>query len=156
MPSLLPFCFFMPQAHYSKVLAVPADQVWDLLRDFSALPRWMSFLASCELKDGARPDQVGAVLVITRQDGQVVEETLRELSDHTRRLGFAITKGGAPLRDAYATITVHPVVADGSAYVEWTSTFDADGDAAPLVAWVRDEFMRPCLDELERVLRAKV
>ena len=143
----------MSQAHYSKVVAVPAHHVWALLRDFSALPRWMPFLASCHLRDNARPDQVGAVRVITRKDGQVVEETLRELSDRHQFLSFDITKGEVPMQSARATIRVHPVLADDSTYVEWTSTFDVAGDADPIIAWVREEFMRPCLEELERVLR---
>jgi len=57
------------------------------------------------------------------------------------------------MQNARATIRVYPVIADGSTYVEWTSTFDVAGDASPVIAWVREEFMRPCLDELERVLR---
>ena len=143
----------MPHVLYSKVLEAPADQVWALVRTFDALPQWMPFIAACDLKDGARPDQVGAVRVITRADGAVVEETLLELSDRHQRIGFTISKGDVPMRNTYATITVHEVTADGRAYVEWQAQFDVEGDPDPIAAWVVNEFYRPCLEELERVVK---
>ncbi len=79
----------MPHVIYSKVIDAPVDRVWALVRDFGALDKWFPFVSHCELKDGARPDQVGAVRVSTVAEGALIEETLLELSDRDRRIVYA-------------------------------------------------------------------
>ncbi|WP_375419411.1 SRPBCC family protein [uncultured Hymenobacter sp.] len=143
----------MPQVTYSKVLDASADQVWALVRDFGALAQWFPFVSNCELKDGARPDQVGAVRVNTVAEGALIEETLLELSDRDRRLVYSLTKGDVPTTDYSATLTIHEVSADGRAFAEWSARFDVSGDPAPIVKWVRQDIFQICLDELERVVK---
>lgn len=145
----------MPQVQYSKVIDAPAAQVWALVRDFGALDKWFPFVEKCRLKDGARPDQVGAVRVNTVAEGALIEETLVELSDRDRRIVYAVTKGDVPTLDFSATLTIHEVLADGRAYADWTARFDVAGDPAPVVHWVRHDIFQVCLDELERVVQQR-
>lgn len=86
----------MARAQYSKVMDVPAAQVWATVRDFGGLLKWMPFLASCELQNGARPDQVGARRVVRVKEGPWAEETLRELSDRDCRIVYQLTGGELP------------------------------------------------------------
>lgn len=141
----------MPHVLYSKVIDAPVDRVWALVRDFGALDKWFPFVDKCRLKDGAAPDQVGAVRENTVAEGALIEETLVELSDRDRRIVYAVTKGDVPTLDYSSTLTIHKVEADGRAYAEWTASFDVSGDPAPVVKWVRDDIFRACLDRLEQV-----
>lgn len=142
----------MARAQYSKVMEVPAAQVWATVRDFGGLLQWMPFLASCELQNGARADQVGARRVVKVKEGPWAEETLRELSDGDCRIVYQLTGGELPNHGALATFTVHEVTADGRSFVEWRIDFDADGDPTATVEGFHG-FMSSSLDEMERVLK---
>lgn len=145
----------MPHVTYSKVIDAPADQVWAVVRDFGGLDKWFPFVSHCELKDDARPDQVGAVRINTVADGALIEETLLELSDRDRRIVYALTKGDVPTLDFSATLTIHEVIADGRTYANWSARFDVNGDPAPVIDWVRTGIFQRCLDELERVVQQR-
>ncbi len=144
----------MPYVPYSKLLDAPAAKVWARVRAFDVFPQCIPGFIACELKEGARPDQVGAVRVITQTGGLVVEEVLLELSDHNCRVCFTMTKGDTSVLDTYSRVTVHEDAADGRAFVEWSMRFDAKGDRAAVAAWVRNDFLRPALDKLEQLVRA--
>ena len=145
----------MPTVQFSKVLEAPAAQVWAVVRDFEALATWFPFITHCELKDPATAGQVGAVRINTTAEGALIEEILLELSDRDRRIVYAVTKGDVATLDYSATLTIHEVTADGRAYADWTARFDVAGDPAPVVAWVRDDIFKTCLEELERVVQQR-
>ncbi|AMJ66021.1 hypothetical protein [Hymenobacter sp. PAMC 26628] len=59
----------MPYVQYGKLLDAPAAKVWARVRPVVChiVRRGIPGFIACELKDGARPDQVGAVRVHSAQ-----------------------------------------------------------------------------------------
>lgn len=143
----------MTRVYYSKIIDAPADSVWPVIRDFSALPVWFPFVESCVLSDGAAIDQVGAVRTNMVTGGNVIQEKLLELSDRHRRIAYSVVSGDVPVIDYVATLTVHSVTEDNRSFVEWWADFDVDGEIAPIAEWVRTGIFETCLKELERVLK---
>lgn len=143
----------MTRVYYSKIIDAPADSVWPVIRDFSALPVWFPFVESCVLSDGAVIDQVGTVRTNTVTGGNIIQEKLLELSDRHRRIAYSVVGGDVPVIDYVATLTVHAVTEDNRSFVEWWADFDVDGEIAPIAEWVRTGIFETCLKELERVLK---
>jgi carbon monoxide dehydrogenase subunit G len=142
----------MAHVYYSKVLSVPADKVWGMIRDFGALPKWFPFVEKSVLNNGGVLGQVGTIRANTVADGKIIEEQLLELSDRDRRIVYAVISGDVPTKDYSATLTVHEVTADDRSFVEWSASFDVDGEIAPVAEWVRTGIFQTCLEELERLL----
>lgn len=142
----------MAYVYYSKVLDVPADKVWSIVRDFGALPKWFPFVEKSVLSNGGALGQVGTIRANTVDKGKIIEEQLLELSDRDRRIVYAVISGDVPTKDYSATLTVHEVIADNRSFVEWSAQFDVDGELAPVAEWVRTGIFQTCLDELERIL----
>jgi uncharacterized protein YndB with AHSA1/START domain len=124
----------MPKSYASTVINAPADTVWAYLRDFSNLDGWLPAIESCEIEGGARPDQVGAVRVLTAQGGQAVfRERLVSFDDEGRSYAYEFVESPLPVRDYRSTIRVAPVTDSGKTFVEWWGEFEADGkDAGPM------------------------
>lgn len=104
----------MASAYYSVVIDRPADAVWAVIRRFDHYG-WAGVDADVAIEAGKAGDQVGAVRRIALGDS-----TIRQLMlAHSDR-----ERSPFPVRDYIATIRVTPVVASGSAFVEWSATFD--------------------------------
>jgi ribosome-associated toxin RatA of RatAB toxin-antitoxin module len=71
----------MPKVYVSSVLNAPAGQVWSLVRDFNALPKWTGFVAESRIEQGEAPDKVGAIRNFQLKDGGRIRERLLGLSD---------------------------------------------------------------------------
>lgn len=122
----------MGRTYQSIVVDAPADDVWELLRDFHDLSWAPDVVESSEALGDARPDEPGA----RRRLNGVFEETLLELSDLDRRLRYSIDDGPSPVSSDevshyVGTVRVHPVTDTGSSFVEWSSRWDGGaGEAA--------------------------
>lgn len=121
----------MPKSYASTVINAPADKVWVYLRDFSNLDEWLPSIESCEIEDGARPDQVGTVRRLTTQGGQAaIRERLLAFDDEGRSYSYQFVESPLPVRDYRSTIRVAPVTDPatdtGQAFVEWWGEFAAD------------------------------
>lgn len=116
----------MPTAYSSTVLAAPADQVWERLRDFNGLAAWHPAVADSMIEDGRPADQVGCVRVLTLKDGAEIVECLLALSDEERSCSYAILSGPFPVTGYRSTLRVRPVTDSGHAFVEWFSSFDCE------------------------------
>lgn len=143
----------MAHVYVSRVMDASADDLWTIVRTFGALDTWFPFVSKCELIGGAVEGQVGAVRSNTVAEGAIIEETLIELSDRDRRITYDVTKGDVATIDYSATLTIHEATVDDRALAVWTARFDVDGDREPVVAWVRDDIFKVCLEELERAAR---
>lgn len=75
----------MASIHKQLALAVPAEQVWDALRDVGALHTRLvpGFVVDTRLEEGAR--------VVTFGDGTVAKEWIIDVDDERRRVAWAIT-----------------------------------------------------------------
>src|SRR5690349_13679072 len=74
----------------STILDAPAEEVWLLLRDFSAIGSWHPFLPPPTIEDGPA-DRVGAVRVFGDH-----RERLVALDDLRRSTRFAFEDSGRP------------------------------------------------------------
>lgn len=104
-------------------VGVPADQIWDLIGKFNALPEWHPAVERSELEDGGSKRRLHIV-----GGGEIVEE-LKAKDDSGRSYTYSILSGPLPVMNYRATITVDED-ADGNAVVEWAGEFDPVGSAA--------------------------
>jgi hypothetical protein len=99
--------------------------VWNLVRDFNALPRWHPAIAASEIEDGRAADQVGCVRRFTRRsDGGLLREQLLALSDTDHTLTYNILVSPMPVANYVATMRFTPVTVGNSTFAEWWAQFD--------------------------------
>jgi len=136
-------------AHTSVKLSIPAaaEQVWETLRDFGGIKRWVPGVASLSLSGAG----VGAVRTITFDDGSKSVERLESLNDASRSLAYAILESSLPVAGYIGSLTVKdlPVGCE----VEWYSTFGAKGAAESEATRMVEEKCRQALAGLQKFLR---
>lgn len=99
-----------------------ADEVWQLIGGFDALPDWLPYIPTSELGEGGR------VRRLTNGDGDVIVERLKTFDDDKRTYSYAIERAPFPVTDYLSTLTVHTVEgAPDTARVEWSGTFTPAG-----------------------------
>ena len=72
----------MVKVYVSSVVAAPAASVWQIVRNFNALPAWTPFVAGSRIEQNLPPDQVGCVRNFRLKDGGRIHERLLALSDY--------------------------------------------------------------------------
>lgn len=87
----------------------PADEVWEVVRDFGGLT-WMPGIDSCRLEGNDR---------ILEMMGMELTESLIRLDDDTRTLTYGIAKSPMPIEHHEASIVVTPID-DGSSHVTYS------------------------------------
>lgn len=115
-------------------LAVPADQVWQMIGGFNALPDWHPLVKKSELEDG------GTVRQLTLPDGSGLTEKLEHTDDNERTYSYIITAGPLPVSNYRATIRVVPDDDGKGCTVEWSSEFEAVGSESDAMAAVQGVF----------------
>ncbi|CAA0090187.1 Uncharacterised protein [Starkeya nomas] len=145
----------MAHVYFSKILDVPANSAWQIVRDFGALPIWFPFVKRSELRGGG-PHEVGTIRANTVADDSIIEERLLELSDRDRRIVYDIVKADIPTKNYSAVLQIHEVTNDQDrCFAEWSADFDVEGNPATAIEWVRDGIFKTCLEELESVVRSR-
>jgi uncharacterized protein YndB with AHSA1/START domain len=110
-------------AYASVVIPAPAEEVWALIRDFNALPRWWrGGPTSSEIEDGKAGDQVSAVRKVGDEG---IREVLLSHSDLERTYSYAIPEPPFPVKNYVGTMQVIRVTDDDASLVQWSATFDA-------------------------------
>jgi uncharacterized protein YndB with AHSA1/START domain len=117
------------RSYASTVIAAPADQVWERIRDFNGLPEWHGgMVAESEIEEGKAGDQVAGVRSFKLADGTHLRERLLEHSDLERSYTYSFEKTPFDVDNYCATIRVTPVTDGDQSFVEWWTTFDCDRD----------------------------
>lgn len=117
----------MARAYASAVIPAPAEQVWELVREFNGLPDWHPAIATSEIESGRSAGEVGAVRRLGLPDGGgTVRERLVALDDTARSYTYDMIEGPFPIRTYRSTITVFPITATGQAFVEWFGDYDTE------------------------------
>jgi uncharacterized protein YndB with AHSA1/START domain len=115
----------MAKVYRSAVIAAPADKVWELVRDFNALPRWHPAIAQSTIEAGLPSDRVGCVRRFTlRSDGGLLREQLLALSDAERSYTYSILDSPMPVANYVATMRFTPITAGNKTFAEWWAEFD--------------------------------
>ncbi|UWF47166.1 SRPBCC family protein [Pseudomonas sp. N3-W] len=105
----------------SAFIDIPAsaDQVWQLVGGFNALPDWLPFISKSELSEGGR------VRTLQTSDGTVVIERLETFDNAARTYSYSFVQSPFPATDYLATLRVE---AQGQgARVTWSGRFTAVG-----------------------------
>jgi Polyketide cyclase / dehydrase and lipid transport len=119
----------MPTSYASTVIAAPAHEVWERVRDFNGLATWHSGLVtSSEIEDGRAGDQVGSIRSFTLADGTHIREALLSHSDADRSYTYDFQTTPFDVDNYKATLRVTPVTDGAASFVEWWTTFDCDRD----------------------------
>jgi len=103
-------------------LHAPAADVWEIVRDFGGLGKFLAPVKSCTV----RGEGIGAIRTLILQDGARIDETLEKLDDAARVLVHSIASSPLPLDQYVATMTVRELGPD-ACEVEWASTFHPAG-----------------------------
>ena len=146
----------MARSYYSTIVEQPADEVWNIIRNFNNYPVWVDGAGASEIEAGKSGDSVGAVRNVL-YNGVRRRQELLALSDveRSQTYGF-VSEPPLHTRDFRATLRVTPVVDGDRAFVEWWATFDCDLDRHDeRTAFFRDAFAG-WLESLRRHLRARV
>ena len=76
----------MPKSYASTIINAPADTVWSFVHHYDNLDEWLPSIETCEMEDGARADEVGAVRRLTAAGGDAVfRERLVSFDDEVAR-----------------------------------------------------------------------
>lgn len=138
----------MPRIVTSAVLGAPAEAVWELLRDFSAIGSWHPHLPEAKIEGGDPGDRVGAVRVFPEAGNHRERLVALDDADRSTRYAFEDT-AGLPVRDYVSGLRVTPASGTMS-LVEWTADFDCDATDEPqVISQVRDGIFLPGLTALK-------
>ncbi|MGY2288691.1 SRPBCC family protein [Pseudomonas sp. SDO528_S397] len=105
-------------AKASAVIEIPvsADQVWQLVGGFNALPDWLPFIVKSDASEGGR------VRRLQTADGGVVVERLQTFENVARRYSYSIVESPFPVTEYLSTLQVEALT-EHSAKVTWSGVF---------------------------------
>eukprot|EP01123_Difflugia_compressa_P005921 TRINITY_DN18043_c0_g1_i1.p1 TRINITY_DN18043_c0_g1~~TRINITY_DN18043_c0_g1_i1.p1 ORF type:complete len:149 (+),score=25.73 TRINITY_DN18043_c0_g1_i1:44-490(+) len=119
------------RAFASSVVNAPIDEVWKVLRNFTAPAiLFKSTVKSVELEDNADPSKVGAVRLVRFVGDAVKRQQLLELSDLNYRIVWETSAPvGEQIADVAATITtvqLYRITDTNQTYISWSADFSSD------------------------------
>jgi hypothetical protein len=143
----------MARVYVSSVIEAPAAKVWDKVRDFNGLPRWVPAVRDSRIENGEPADKVGCVRDFTLQNGDRLRERLLGLSDYDFFCTYSILESPMPLTDYVATLRLTPVTDGDRTFAEWTAEFDCAPEAeADLVNGIGTNVFLAGFNSLKRLM----
>ena len=116
----------MVRVYTSSVIDASADAVWNVIRDFNALPAWHPLIADSRIENGQPADKVGCVRAFRMRDGGRLREQLLSLSDYDFQCTYSILESPMPISDYVATLKLTPVTDGNRVFAEWSAEFECD------------------------------
>ncbi len=120
----------MARVYISSVIDAPVAKVWEKVRDFNALPRWLPAVRESRIENGEPSDRVGCVRDFRLQNGDRLREQLLGLSDYEYFCTYSILESPMPVTNYVATLRFTPITDGDRSFAEWTAEFDCAPDAA--------------------------
>jgi carbon monoxide dehydrogenase subunit G len=111
----------MAQASASIDIAVPPDQVWELIGGFNSLPDWLPYIPKSELSEGGR------VRHLANPHGQTIVERLEVFDNAARSYSYSILKAPFPVAGCQSTLCVQPTDGGKGSRVKWSGQFTPRG-----------------------------
>lgn len=141
----------MPRVYVSSVIDAPAPRVWERVRDFNGLPRWVPAVRDSRIENGEPADRIGCIRDFHLQNGDRLREKLLGLSDYDFFCTYSILESPMPLTDYVATLRLTPVTDGDRTFAEWTAEFDcAEADAETLVGNIGANVFQAAFNSLKR------
>ena len=141
----------MPRVYISSVINAPAARVWERIRDFNALPRWVPAVRESRIENGEPSDKIGCVRAFRLQNGDPLREKLLGLSDFDYFCTYSILESPRPVTDYIATVRLTPVTDGDRTFAEWTAEFECAPEVAEeLVTNIGQNVFQAAFDALKR------
>jgi len=141
----------MPRVFVSSVIEAPVARVWEKVRDFNALPRWVPAVRDSRIENGEPADKIGCVRDFHLQNGDHLREKLLGLSDYDYFCTYSILQSPMPLTDYVATLRLTPITDGDHTFAEWTAEFDcAEADGEGLVEGIGQNVFQAAFNALKR------
>lgn len=109
----------MPKVSMTQDLNVSADQLWQMIGQFNALPDWHPAVEKSEL------NKEGQTRTLSLAGGGEIVERLESADDDSKTYTYSIVDSPLPVKNYVSTIKVSG--SGDNATVEWSSEFDAAG-----------------------------
>lgn len=133
----------------TKKLNVPAEAVWDAIRNIGRLDVWFPFIETCTV-EGEGP---GALRYMTiANDGGEIKDTIEEIDDNNMRLVYLRPVSPFPVSHYRGTVEVFKSY-DGLGIVVWTIDFESAPENAASVAELVHGAISQGLDGMEKDLQ---
>lgn len=120
----------MARVYVSSVIDAPVARVWERVRDFNGLPRWLPAVRESRIENGEPADRVGCVRDFRLQNGDRLCEQLLALSDYDYFCTYSILESPMPLTGYVATLRLTPITDGDRTFAEWTAEFDCAPEVA--------------------------
>lgn len=141
----------MVQVYTSSVIEAPADRIWDLIRDFNALPEWHPAIAESRIENAQASDRVGCVRNFTLKDGGQIRERLLALSDYDYSCVYSILESPMGVEHYVATLQLIPITDGNRTFAQWSAEFDcAPGRERELIELVGQGVFQGGFDALKQ------
>lgn len=133
----------MVEVSEAAKLYIPADRVWDVIGDFTAIGEWHPAILGC--KTGLDGTQTTRELDVAADKPMV--ERLESLDEADMTQTYTMLSGPLPVRDYHATLKVNRDDAN-SCTIEWTGTFAPDGASEEEAVEIIQSIYRKGLEHL--------
>ena len=119
-----------PWLHVTQTVDIqaPAGKVWDAVKNFDQLNTWLPPVAKDEIVEGQN-NTVGAVRLLTLQNGGIVKEKLLAYTPAARTFRYQIVESVLPVSHYTSVITVKSA-GQGSSTVTWSGRFKRKNEGA--------------------------
>jgi hypothetical protein len=139
------------KVYTSSVIDASADNVWQRIRDFNALPVWHPVIADSRIENSEPSDRVGCVRHFHTRDGGMIREQLLGLSDYDFSCVYSILESPMGVANYIATLKLTPVTDGNRCFAEWSAEFDcAPGREAELAQGIGTGVFQAGFDALKR------
>lgn len=120
----------MTKVYVSSIIPAPAPSVWQVVRDFNALPAWTPFVADSRIEQNQPSDKVGCVRHFHLKNGGLIRERLLGLSDYDMTCTYEILESPMGVENYIARLALTPVTDGNRTFIEWQAEFDAPAGRA--------------------------
>ena len=116
----------MAKACYSTAFEHPAQDIWEIIRDFNNYGVWVRGVGESRIEDGRSGDAAGAVRNVLYQ-GRRIRQRLIAQSDVERSQTYEFCEAPTLLMTGLqATLRVTSITDRDHAFVEWWAHFDCE------------------------------
>jgi hypothetical protein len=136
----------MNRAYYSTTFAQSANKVWSVIGDFNGF-QWADGVGKSLIENQKRNNDVGAVRDFQYR-GRSIRQRLLAHSNQDRSYSYESVEAMDTLKSYRQTLRVAPIVDTNTAFLEWSTEFDAPEQESELWEQI---FREECAKSLEKL-----